>query len=93
MRSWSIRYGAQESAARSAYRFVGVDPEVQVVLDKLDPNDRAYLVATLRGVASLQHWGVWGAGPALHPEVTAASAAGHIIAWAYPRIAGAKPTR
>jgi hypothetical protein len=37
------------------------------VLDKLDPEDRSYLVTTLRGVASLQHWGVWGVGAALHP--------------------------
>jgi hypothetical protein len=37
------------------------------VLDRMDPADRAYLVTTLRGVASFQHWGVWGAGASMHP--------------------------
>jgi hypothetical protein len=37
------------------------------VLDKLAADDRAYLVKTLRGVASNQHWGVWAAGAAMRP--------------------------
>ncbi|MCU7724311.1 hypothetical protein ODJ79_11345 [Actinoplanes sp. KI2] len=37
------------------------------VLDRMDATDRAYLVTTLRGVASFQHWGVWGAGSSMHP--------------------------
>jgi hypothetical protein len=52
----NLRCSAEDLAAVMSY-----------VLDKLDATDRAYLVTTLRGVASLQHWGVWGAGPALHP--------------------------
>jgi hypothetical protein len=37
------------------------------VLDKLNAEDRAYLVNTLRKVASNQHWGVWAAGTAQKP--------------------------
>jgi predicted small lipoprotein YifL len=37
------------------------------VLDKLDPADRAYLVKTLRNVASNQRWGVWAAGSERSP--------------------------
>ena len=37
------------------------------VLEKLPADDRAYLVNTLRKVASNQHWGVWAAGTALKP--------------------------
>ncbi|MFB9184466.1 serine hydrolase [Dactylosporangium sucinum] len=37
------------------------------VLEKLAPEDQAYLVATLRKVASNQRWGVWAAGSALKP--------------------------
>ncbi len=37
------------------------------VLDRLDPADRAYLVKTLRNVASNQRWGVWAAGSGLTP--------------------------
>lgn len=37
------------------------------VLDRLDPADRAYLVKTLRNVASNQRWGVWAAGSGLNP--------------------------
>src|SRR5262249_27245990 len=37
------------------------------VLDRLNPQDRAYLVTTLRKVAGNQHWGVWAAGSALKP--------------------------
>jgi hypothetical protein len=34
---------------------------------RLHPDDRAYLVDTLRSVADNQHWGTWVAGPDLHP--------------------------
>jgi hypothetical protein len=34
---------------------------------QLHPDDRAYLVNALRGVADNQHWGVWAAGPQLRP--------------------------
>jgi hypothetical protein len=33
----------------------------------LHPDDRAYLVNTLRAVADNQHWGTWVLGPALRP--------------------------
>jgi hypothetical protein len=39
------------------------------ILEKLDPGDRAYLLAAMQGVGAVQHWGVWGAGAALHPGV------------------------
>ncbi len=37
------------------------------VLERTSPEDRAYLVGALRGVADNQHWGVWAAGPDLRP--------------------------
>jgi hypothetical protein len=37
------------------------------ILDEADPADRGYLVGAMRGVAPVQQWGVWGAGPAWHP--------------------------
>jgi hypothetical protein len=37
------------------------------VLTSANPDDRAYLVAAVRGVAPNQQWGVWGAGPAQRP--------------------------
>lgn len=37
------------------------------VLDKANPDDRAYLVNALQNVAQNQHWGVWAAGSKLHP--------------------------
>jgi hypothetical protein len=37
------------------------------VLDRLLPDDRAYLVGAMRAVGPVQRWGVWGAGPDLHP--------------------------
>ncbi|MCW2721848.1 tat pathway signal sequence [Pseudonocardia sp.] len=37
------------------------------VLTRTDPADRTYLVDALRGVASNQQWGVWGAGPTEQP--------------------------
>jgi hypothetical protein len=37
------------------------------VLTSTNANDRAYLVAAMRGVAPNQQWGVWGAGAAQRP--------------------------
>lgn len=37
------------------------------VLTRTDPADRSYLVGAMRSTGSIQHWGVWAAGPALHP--------------------------
>lgn len=37
------------------------------VLDRIDPADRSYLVAAMRGVAQNQRWGVWAAGPGQRP--------------------------
>ena len=37
------------------------------ILDKLLPDDRAYLVDAMRSVGAVQRWGVWGAGPDQHP--------------------------
>lgn len=39
------------------------------VLTKLDPADRAHVVAAMRGVGAIQRWGVWAAGPAQRPGV------------------------
>ncbi len=45
-----------------------LDHLMQYVLNgRLHPDDRAYLVDTLRGVAINQRWGVWAAGPAMQP--------------------------
>ncbi len=40
---------------------------VRYVLTSTNPDDRAYLVAAMRGVATNQQWGVWAAGPAQRP--------------------------
>lgn len=40
---------------------------MQHVLTATDPEDRAYLVAAMRGVARNQQWGVWAAGAAQRP--------------------------
>lgn len=37
------------------------------VLDRLHPADRDYLVKAMRQVGKIQQWGVWSAGPTLHP--------------------------
>ena len=39
------------------------------VLDTLDEGDRLYLIGAMRAVESIQQWGVWAAGKALHPGV------------------------
>lgn len=39
------------------------------ILDTLSPLDRDPLVAAMRSVGANQHWGVWGAGPAMRPGV------------------------
>jgi hypothetical protein len=44
-----------------------LDRLMTYVLGDLHPDDRAYLVSTLRSVADNQHWGVWAAGPRLQP--------------------------
>lgn len=37
------------------------------MLTRANTDDRAYLVAALRGVAGNQQWGVWAAGADQHP--------------------------
>lgn len=37
------------------------------VLDKLDPEDRAYVLDAMRHVGTIQQWGVWSAGATQHP--------------------------
>jgi beta-lactamase class A len=39
------------------------------VLDRADPADRDYLMAAMRRAGTLQHWGVWAAGPDKQPGV------------------------
>src|SRR5262245_33721973 len=39
------------------------------VLEKLDAADRTSIVDRMRAVGPTQQWGVWGAGPQLHPGV------------------------
>jgi post-segregation antitoxin (ccd killing protein) len=39
------------------------------ILTTLNPIDRASIVAAMRSVGSVQHWGVWAAGAALRPGV------------------------
>jgi len=39
------------------------------ILDALNAEDRAYLLTAMRGVDSVQQWGVWSAGPSLQPGV------------------------
>jgi beta-lactamase class A len=39
------------------------------ILDRLNPDDRAYLVGAMRTVGPIQHWGVWAAGPSQRPGV------------------------
>ena len=39
------------------------------VLDKAHPDDRQYIVDSMRSVGPVQRWGVWGAGAALRPGV------------------------
>jgi hypothetical protein len=41
------------------------------VLETLDEGDRLYLIGAMRSVESVQQWGVWAAGEALHPGVKA----------------------
>jgi hypothetical protein len=40
---------------------------IHYVLTSTNPDDRAYIVAAMRGVAPNQQWGVWGAGPTQRP--------------------------
>ena len=50
----------------SAQDLVGL---MDYILTRADPADRTYLVNAMRTVGDIQHWGVWGAGPALQPGV------------------------
>lgn len=40
---------------------------IKYVMTKLDTADRGYIVNAMQNVGSIQQWGVWAAGPALHP--------------------------
>jgi hypothetical protein len=37
------------------------------ITDTLNPTDRAYVMGAMQSVGPIQQWGVWGAGPAMHP--------------------------
>jgi hypothetical protein len=59
-RTWSsLRCSTDDLAALMSY-----------VLDRLDPDDRAYLVDTMRAVAPVQRWGAWSAGEPAQPGTT-----------------------
>jgi hypothetical protein len=55
------RWGFIKVSARDLRRLM------TYVLTRTDPADRAYLVEAMRTTGSIQHWGVWAAGPAQHP--------------------------
>jgi len=56
-RTWGfIKYTAQDLANLSSY-----------VLDKLNPDDRGYVVGAMKSVSDNQRWGVWTAGTANQP--------------------------
>jgi hypothetical protein len=42
---------------------------ISYVLDQADPGERDYLMAAMRRVGTVQHWGIWAAGPANQPGV------------------------
>jgi len=44
-----------------------LDRLMSSVLDRMNPTDKAYLLDRMRNVDVDQHWGVWGAGPAMRP--------------------------
>jgi hypothetical protein len=54
------RWGFIKVSARDLRRLM------TYVLTRTDPADRAYLVRAMRTTGSIQHWGVWAAGPARH---------------------------
>jgi len=58
----------------SRWGFVKCTPQdlvnlMSYVLEKAAADDREYFVKAMREVATIQRWGVWGAGPALQPGV------------------------
>ena len=55
------RWGFIKVSARDLRRLM------TYVLTRTDPADRAYLVQAMRTTGSIQHWGVWAAGPARQP--------------------------
>jgi Beta-lactamase enzyme family len=55
------RWGFIKVSARDLRRLM------TYVLTRPDPTDRAYLVQAMRTTGSIQHWGVWAAGPAQQP--------------------------
>lgn len=40
---------------------------IKYVMGTLNSSDRAYIVGAMQHVGSIQQWGVWAAGPSLHP--------------------------
>lgn len=44
-----------------------LDRLMDSVFNNMHPDDRNYLLDRMRSVDSNQHWGVWGAGAAMHP--------------------------
>jgi hypothetical protein len=78
MSRWRTRYGMATagyvSGFPSRWGFVkltslDLDHLVAYILTKADQDDRDYLVNAMSNVGDVQHWGVWGAGAALHPGV------------------------
>ena len=76
MQRWQTMYGMATASYvdhfTQRWGFVKVTPQdlvalVSYVLEKLEPTDRAFFVDRMRAVGRPQHWGVWGAGPALRP--------------------------
>jgi hypothetical protein len=80
MKRWNTVYGMTTAHYLSGYcfdhhwGFVKATPKdlaglMSYVLDKLDVLDRDYIVNQMQNVGDIQHWGVWGAGPANQPGV------------------------
>jgi hypothetical protein len=60
---WPKRWGFVKLSAQDLVNLM------LYVLEKADPADRSALVDRMRTVGGPQQWGVWGAGPQLHPGV------------------------
>jgi hypothetical protein len=78
MKRWQDQYGMTTAGYvtgfPSRWGFVKCSAQdlanlMSYILEKLNPEDRTYIVAAMQGVGSVQQWGVWGAGAALHPGV------------------------
>jgi hypothetical protein len=78
MTRWQRLYGMSTasyvSGFPSRWGFVKCTPVdlaslMSYILNILDATDRAYLVHAMQTVGDVQHWGVWGAGPAMQPGV------------------------